>query len=73
MLDHEESMGISEKGLLLTTLKPFLVDHKKLWEILKEIEYQTTLPASWEIYIQIKKQQLEPNMEQMTDSKLEKK
>ena len=73
MLDHEESMGISEKGLLLTTLKPFLVDHEKLWEILKEIEYQTTLPASWEIYIQIKKQQLEPNMEQMTDSKLEKK
>ena len=26
--------------------------------------YQTTLPASWENYIQVKKQQLEPDMEQ---------
>ena len=33
-------------------------------------EYQTTLPASWEIFIQIKKQQLEPDMEQRTGSKL---
>ena len=33
-------------------------------------EYQTTLPASWEICIQIKKQQLEPDMEQQTGSKL---
>ena len=27
-------------------------------------EYQTTLPASWEICMQDKKQQLEPDMEQ---------
>ena len=27
-------------------------------------------PASWEICMQAKKQQLEPNMEQQTDSKL---
>ena len=33
-------------------------------------EYQTTLPASWETYMQVKKQQLELNMEQRTDSKL---
>ena len=26
-------------------------------------EYQTTLPASWEICMQVKKQQLEPDME----------
>ena len=31
-------------------------------------EYQTTWPASWEICMQVKKQQLEPDMEQ-TDSK----
>ena len=31
---------------------------------------QTTLPASWEICTQVKKQQLEPNMEQWTGSKL---
>ena len=45
------------------------VDHNKLWKILKEIEYQTTLPASWEICMQVKKQQLEPDMEQQTGSK----
>ena len=27
------------------------VDHNKLWKILKELEYPTTLPASWEICI----------------------
>ena len=39
------------------------VDHNKLWKILKE-EYQNTLPASWEICMQVKKQQLELDMEQ---------
>ena len=33
-------------------------------------EYQTTLPASWEICMQIKKQELELDMEQQTGSKL---
>ena len=33
-------------------------------------EYQTTLPTSWEIYMQVKKQQLEMDMEQRTGSKL---
>ena len=33
-------------------------------------EYQTTLAASWEICMQVKKQQLEPDMEQWTGSKL---
>ena len=28
------------------------------------MEYQTTLPASWETYMQVKKQQLEPDTEQ---------
>ena len=32
-------------------------------------EYQTTWPASWEICMQVKKQQLEPDMEQQTGSK----
>ena len=34
-------------------------------------EYQTTLLASWETCMQVKKQQLEPDMEQ-TGSKLKK-
>ena len=33
-------------------------------------DYQTALPASWETCMQVKKQQLEPDMEQQTDSKL---
>ena len=35
----------------------------------KRWEYQTTWPASWEICMQVKKQQLELDMEQKTDSK----
>ena len=46
------------------------VDHNKLWKILKEIGYQTIWPASWEICVQIKKQQLELDTEQQTGSKL---
>ena len=46
------------------------VDHNKLWKILKSWEYQTTWPASGETCIQVKKQQLEPDMEQQTGSKL---
>ena len=38
----------------------------------KRQEYQTTLPAAWEICKQVKKQQLELDMEQQTGSKLEK-
>ena len=45
------------------------VDHNKLWKILKEMGYQTTWPASWETYMQVRKQQLELNMEQQTGSK----
>ena len=45
------------------------VDHNKLWKILKDKEYQTTWPASWEICIQIRKQQLELDKEQQTGSK----
>ena len=45
------------------------VDHNKLWKILKEMEYQTTWPASWEIYMQVRNQQLELDIEQQTGSK----
>ena len=38
------------------------VDHNKLWNILKEMEYQTTWPASWETCMQVRKQQLELDM-----------
>ena len=38
-------------------------------KFLKIWEYQTTLPASWEICMQVKKQQLKLDMEQQTASK----
>ena len=38
------------------------VDHNKLWEMLKETGIRDHLTFSWEICIQVKKQQLEPNM-----------
>ena len=46
------------------------VEHSKLWKILQEMGIQTTLPASWEICMQVKKQHLEPDMEKQTGSKL---
>ena len=39
-------------------------------KFLKKWEYQITIPASWEICMQIKKQHLEQDMEQWTGSKL---
>ena len=38
-------------------------------EVWKRWEYQTTWPASWETYLQVRKQQLELDMEQQTGSK----
>ena len=46
------------------------VDQNKQWKIWKRWEYLTTWPASWEICMQVKKQQLELDMEQRTGSKL---
>ena len=45
------------------------VDHNKLWKILKEMEIPDHRPASWEICMQVRKQQLELDMEQQTGSK----
>ena len=42
------------------------VDHNKLWKILKEMGYQATWPASWETCMQVKKQELELDMERQT-------
>ena len=44
------------------------VDHSKL-ENSERREYQTTWPASWETCMQVRKQQLELDMEQQTGSK----
>ena len=45
------------------------VDPYKLWKILKEMGVSDHLTASWEICMQVRKQQLELDMEQQTGSK----
>ena len=48
------------------------VDHNKLWTTLQEMGIPDHPPASWEICIQVRKQQLELVIEQPTGSKLRK-
>ena len=45
------------------------VDHNKLENSSKRWEYLTTWPSSWEICMQVKKQQLEPGTTQQTVAK----
>ena len=45
------------------------VDHNTCGKFWKRWEYQTTWSASWEICIQVRKQQLELDMEQQTGSR----
>ena len=63
------STGTSTSALL-TMPKPLTVWITANLKFLKSWKYQNTLPASWEIYMQVKKQQLELDMEQQTGSKL---
>ena len=76
------SAGLSKKqessrklptSALLTMSKPLTVWIKaNCGKFSKRWEYQTTWPASWEICMQVRKQQLELHMEQQTSSKQEK-
>ena len=71
-IGSQKSKGISEKHDLcfIDYVKAFdCVDHNKLWKILKEMGIQDHLLVSWETCMQVKKQQLELNMEQWTGSK----
>ena len=45
------------------------VDHNKLWKILKEMGISDHLICFWETCMQVRKQQLELDMEQQTGSK----
>ena len=66
----QESPRRTSTSALLTTPKPLT-----MWittncgKFLKRWEYQTTWPASWEICMQVKKQQLELDMEQQNGSR----
>ena len=67
----QESSRETSISALLTMLKALTVwiitNHGKFF---KRWEYQTTWPASWEIRMQVKKQQLELDMEQQNGSRL---
>ena len=73
-MDHQKKQQCSRKtstSALLLTPKPLTIWIKtNCGKFLKRWEYQATWPASWEIYRQVKKQQLELCIEQKTGSKL---
>ena len=72
-LDYQKSNKVPGKHLLLLhwlRQSLWLCGSQQTGKFFKRWAYQTTWPASWEICVQIKKQQLELDMEQRTDSKL---
>ena len=70
IIKKQESSRKTSICALLTMPKPLTVwitrNCGKFW---KRWDYQTTWPASWEICMQVRKQQLELDMEQQTGSK----
>ena len=67
----QESSRKASISALLTMPKPLTVwVTTNCGKFFKRWDYQTTWPASWEICMQVKKQQLELDMEQWTGSKL---
>ena len=72
LLDHLKNNRVPQKHLFLLywlCQSLWLCFHNKLWKILKEMGIPHTWPASWEICMQVRKQQLELDMEQQTGSK----
>ena len=68
--ERQESSRKSSTSALLTMPKTSTVWNKTNYgKFLKRLEYQATWPATWEICMQVKKQQLELDMEQQTGSK----
>ena len=66
----QESPRKTSTSALLTTAKPLAVWITTNCEkFLKRWDYQATWPASWETYMQVRKQQLELEVEQQTGSK----
>ena len=63
-LKKQESSRKTATSALLTMWKPLTVWITQTEKFLKRWEYQSTWPASWEICMQVKKQQLELDMKQ---------
>ena len=64
IIEKQENSRKTSTSVSLTMLKSLT-----MWittncqKFLKRLEYQTSLPASWELCMQVNKQQLEPDME----------
>jgi len=67
-LKKQESSRKTSISALLTMPKPLIVWITQTRKFFKRWEDQTTWPAFWEICMQVRKQQLEPDMEQQTGS-----
>ena len=70
IVEKQESFRKTSTSALLTMPKPLTVWVARNCEkFFKTWEYRTTWPASWENYMQFRKQQIELDMEQQTGSK----
>ena len=67
---QESSRKTSTSALLITPKTLTVRITTNCGKFLKRWEYQTTWIASWEIWLQVRKQQLELDKEQQTGSKL---
>ena len=69
----QENFRKTSISVSLTTLKPLTVwTMTNCRKLLERREYQTISPVSWETCMQVKKQQLEPYIEQLIGSRLRK-
>ena len=68
--DHRKKAREFQKNIcFIDYAKAFdRVDHNKLWNVLKEMGIPDHLTTSWETCMQVRKQQLELDMEQQTGS-----
>ena len=70
VIKKQESFRKTSTSALSTLPKPLTVwITTNCGKFLERWEFQTTLPDSWEICMQVKRQQLELDMKQQTDSK----
>ena len=67
----EKAREFQENICFIDYAKAFnCVDHKKLWKILRDGSTRPPFLLHEKLVMRVKKQQLEPDMKQWTDSKL---
>ena len=72
-IEFQKNIYYEKHSCFINYAKAFdYVDHKNYGKLLKRWEYQIILPVSWETCMQVKKQQLEACMEQLSGSRMRK-